>query len=181
MVRGKCWVEVITIRHSKCSIFQLVLFKFNRSHQYVYPLLIICFCHVLLLVLPTRSETTQKSYRSYYRVFLFTIFHLIWYWVIIFHSGMKFLKVSAIYLQIWLLWSDLYRWFYTFFSMFESISITKNQKQGIRGTIFHTGCKHQTADQFKGQEDSWEWAWFSVGIWPVLKWLSWSSTVPSLS
>ena len=64
--------------------------------------------------------------------------------------------------------------------MFEYISSTKNQKQDSRGTICHTGSKHQTAEQFEGQANRWDQDLFSFGIWTVLKWLSWSSTVPSL-
>ena len=37
--------------------------------------------------------------------------------------------------------------------MFESISSTKKQKQDSRGTIFHTGCEHQTAEQFEVQSN----------------------------
>ena len=40
---------VLTIQHSKCSIFHIVLFQINQYHQYLYPLLIICFCHVFLI------------------------------------------------------------------------------------------------------------------------------------
>ena len=64
--------------------------------------------------------------------------------------------------------------------MLEYISSTKNQKQDSRDTIFHTGCKHQTPEKFKGQANPWERDWFSVGILPVLKWLSWYGTVPSI-
>ena len=42
------------------------------------------------------------------------------------------------------------------FSVFVSIFSTKNQKQGSRGTIFHTGCKHWTAEKFESQDDNWE-------------------------
>ena len=61
--------------------------------------------------------------------------------------------------------------------MFEYISSTKNQKQDSRGTICHTGCKQQKSELFKGQADSWQQDWFSVGIQRVLKWLSWYKSV----
>ena len=61
MTRGKRLEEVITIEQSKCSLLQLVLFYFDCSHQYLYPLLMNCLCNDLFLALPTRSETNIKK------------------------------------------------------------------------------------------------------------------------
>ena len=68
-------------------------------------------------------------------------------------------------MQTLLSWFDLSHGFYTYyllfvFFMFEYIPSTKNKKQQSRGTIWNTGCKHWTAEKFKGQEDYYEWDWF---------------------
>ena len=61
MVRGKCWIEVITIKQSTYFLSQLVLFYFDWYHQYLYQLLINCLCHVLFLYPPTISETNHQN------------------------------------------------------------------------------------------------------------------------
>ena len=104
-----------------------------------------------------------------------------WYRSVSWNIGTSFRKVSALYCNY-----DYYGFIYlTYFilityywvSMLEYIFSTKNKKQHIRGTIWHTGCEHCTQKPFEGKADRWYRDWFSVGIWPVLKWLSWSGTV----
>ena len=42
MVLGERWLEVITIKQSKQSLSELVLYYFDFKHQYLYQLLINC-------------------------------------------------------------------------------------------------------------------------------------------
>ena len=84
-------------------------------------------------------------------------------------------------LQIVLLWLDSYHWFVLLliigFPCFDVLQ-HKNMKQQIRVNIFSIGCESWTREQFEGQADCWEQYWFTVGIQPLLKWLSflWYST-----
>ena len=45
-LRGDHLIFVVTIQKCKCSIFQLVLLRFYRSHQYLYLLLIFYFFEI---------------------------------------------------------------------------------------------------------------------------------------
>ena len=91
------------------------------------------------------------------------------------------MKGKCYILQLLLLWLDSSHGFYTYYfilGLHARIYLQhKNNKQHIRGTIWHTGCEHWTREQFEGQVDRWEWDWFPVGYWPLLLWLSWLGTV----
>ena len=70
-----------------------------------------------------------------------------------------------------------YYWVFHVWIYFQN----KKQKEDSIGNIFHTRCEHWTAELFDVQADHLKRYLFSVGIWPVLKWLILSGTVPSLS
>ena len=101
------------------------------------------------------------------------------------NSGTPLWKVSALYwiygyyglIHLTNFKLITYYWVY----MLEYIPSTKNNKQDSRGTICCTVCEQWTAEKFDGQANRWYQDWFSVEIWPVLKLLSWSVTVPIIS
>ena len=93
-----------------------------------------------------------------------------------------FKKLISIYCNDYYYGSFHLNYFYTYylllvFSLFQYISSTKNKKQHTIGIIWHTGYKNWTREQFDVQAKWWEQNWCSVGIWPVLKWLRWSSNI----
>ena len=71
----------------------------------------------------------------------------------------------------------IYYWINIVSSTLGSIYSTKNYKQHSRGTILHIRFKHWTSEQFGDHANFWERDCFSIGIWPVLKWVSWSYTL----
>ena len=100
MVQGNHRVFVITIQKCKYSILQLILVRFDRYHQYVYPLIIISFS----------SIRDSGRYRA-----------------IIWNSGTPFWKVIVLYFNYYYYGYICLNNFilipYYWVSVFESISI----------------------------------------------------------
>ena len=132
------------------------------------------------------KKQTSKRYQLCYWALLFIIFHLLWYRVIVGNGSSPFRKLSAIYFKcdyygsIHLFGSYTYYLLFVF-SMLEYIYSTISHKQDSRVAICPTGCEHWVAERFEGQAYCWEQYWLYVVLLPVLKWLSWFSTSPSVS
>ena len=131
---------------------QLLLLRFDRSHWYLYALLIIFFCEI----------RNPELYRA-----------------IVGYIPTPGLKVSAIsckyYYYGWIHITD----FSCYLLLgFHAFIFTEKTEQHCLVIILNTGCERWTAGLSKGQDDCCKQDLFTVINRPVLLWLSFSSTVP---
>ena len=148
MLRGNNHVFVITAQNCKCSMLQLAPFRFDLSRQYLYLLLIFSLCGICY----------SERYRE-----------------IVGNSPTPVQKLSAIcfkyYYCGWIYITEFFLLLIIGFSCFNFLQ-HKNTEQHNRDIILHTVYERWTRGRFEGQADCWERYWFTFGIQPVLKWLS---------
>ena len=131
------------------------MFYFDCSRQYLYPLLLNFIDRILLLALPTRSDTNHRKVSIILSVVVIVYTFLLLYSLIVGNSGTTFIKLNDIYCNYGYYGLIHLTEYYTYYSLLDSvlfqyISNIHKKKQHIRCIIWHTYCKY------------WIWEWFEV-------------------